>query len=325
MTDSYDFIVVGGGPAGIMAAGRAGERGKKVILLEKMDQFGKKLLMCATGRCNVTNTAPLGVFIEVYGRGGSFLRTALETFDNGKLRSFLLSYGVETIIENKGRVFPKSQRADSILKVFETYMHDYHVKIQTNSCVMRLKLENNRLLGVETNDGNIFGRNVLLATGGLSYPATGSTGDGYKLAAVVGHTIVPTYPAIIAFETAETWVKSVQGIPIKNANFTACQGGKKIVEHFGEALFTHYGISGPAVLDMSKRIVECLPQGHVRLYVDFKPKHTSEELDKILLSQVNRQGSKSVKSCLTFFIPERLALVLLNLCNIEPQKKASQI
>ncbi|MDE1890650.1 MAG: NAD(P)/FAD-dependent oxidoreductase [Planctomycetota bacterium] len=325
MTDSYDFIVVGGGPAGMMAASRAGERGKKVILLEKKDSLGKKLLMCATGRCNVTNTAPLHEFIKAYGRGGSFLRTALETFNNEKLRSFLLSYGVETVVENKGRVFPKSQRADSILKVFETHMHDYHVKIQTNSCVVRLKLENNRLLGVEANDGNIFGRNVLLATGGLSYPATGSTGDGYKLAAVAGHTIVPTYPAIIAFETAETWVKSVQGIPIKNANITASQHGKKIVEHFGEALFTHYGISGPSVLDMSKRIVECLPHEHVQLYVDFKPKHTSEELDKILLNHIKRQGRSSIKSCLTFFVPERLAIVLLNLCNIESQKKASQI
>ena len=309
----------------MMAAGRAGERGKKVILLEKMNSLGKKLLMCATGRCNVTNTASLDVFIKAYGKGGPFLRTALETFDNEKLRSFLLSYSIETVVENKGRVFPKSQRADSILNALETYMQDHQVKIQTNSHVLGLKLENNRVSGVETNRGNIFGKNVLIATGGLSYPATGSTGEGYKLAASVGHTIRPTYPAIIAFETEETWVKSLQGTPIKNVNISAYQSGKKIAEQFGEALFTHYGISGPNILDMSKRVVECLPNGSVQIHIDFKPHHTSEELDKILLNQIKRHGNKAIKSCLTFFIPEKLAPILLNLCNIEPQKKASQI
>ena len=325
MTDRYDFIVVGGGPAGMLAAGRAAERGKKVILLEKKDRLGKKLLICATGRCNVTNTAPLVVFIKAYGKGGPFLRTALETFDNEKLRSFLLSYGVETVVEHKGRVFPKSQRADSILHVLETYMRDYRVKIQTDTHVIRVKSENNHILGVETNCGNIFGQNVLIATGGLSYPATGSTGDGYKLASIAGHTINPTYPAIIAFETAETWVKSLQGTPIKNVNITAYQLGKKIAERFGEALFTHYGISGPAILDISKRLVECLPNGSIQIHIDFKPKHMAEELASILLNQIKRQGSKAVKTCLTIFVPEKLTPILLSLCNIEPQKKASQI
>ncbi|OHC05401.1 MAG: hypothetical protein A2545_03510 [Planctomycetes bacterium RIFOXYD2_FULL_41_16] len=325
MTDNYDFIVIGGGPAGMMAAGRAAERGKKVILLEKNDRLGKKLLMCATGRCNVTNTAPLQGFTEAYGKGGPFLRTALETFDNEKLRSFLLSHGVETVVENKGRVFPKSQKADSVLKALETYMRDGRVEIQTNTHVLRLISENNHVHGVETNHGNIFGHNVLITTGGLSYPATGSTGDGYKLAASVGHSIYPTYPAIVAFETEETWVKSLQGTPIKNVNISTYQLNKKIAEHFGEALFTHYGISGPAILDMSKRLVECLPNGFIQIHIDFKPNHSTEELDSILLNRIKRQGGKAIKSCLTFFIPEKLAPILLGLCNIEPHKKASQI
>ncbi|GIK11557.1 MAG: hypothetical protein UZ01_00842 [Candidatus Brocadia sinica] len=309
----------------MMAAGRAGERGKKVILLEKKDHIGKKLLMCASGRCNVTNIAPLEVFITVYGRGGYFLRTALETFDNEKLRSFLLLYGVETIVENKGRVFPKSQKADSILKALEDYMHDHQIKIQTNVHVLRLNTENNHVIGVETNHGNVLGRNVLIATGGLSYPATGSTGEGYKLASSAGHTICPTYPAIIAFETAENWVKSLQGTPVKNVNIVAYQRGKKITGQFGEALFTHYGISGPCILDMSKRLVECFPVGPVEIRIDFKPGYTSEELDDILLDQIKRHGSKAIKSCLTFFVPEKLTPVLLNLCNMDHQKKASQI
>ncbi|TVL98770.1 MAG: aminoacetone oxidase family FAD-binding enzyme [Candidatus Brocadia sp. WS118] len=321
----YDFIVIGGGPAGMMAAGRAGSRGKKVVLLEKKDQLGKKLLICASGRCNVTNTASLDLFIKAYGKGGPFLRAALQTFDNEKLCSFLLSYGIETVVENKGRVFPKSQKADSVLKALETYMHDHKVTIQTNSHVLRLNSKSNRVSGVETNSGSIFGNNILIATGGRSYPATGSAGDGYKLASSVGHTICPPYPAIIAFETEETWVKSLQGTPMKNVHITAYQSGKKIAEQFGEALFTHYGVSGPSILDMSKRIVGCLPDGSVQIRIDLKPKHTPEELDSILLDQIKRHGSKTMKACLTFFIPEKLAPIFMNLCNIEPQKKASQI
>lgn len=325
MKDQYDFIVIGGGPAGMMAACRAGGRGKKVLLLEKKDHLGKKLLLCASGRCNVTNTASLESFIKAYGKGGHFLRAALQTFNNEKLCSFLLSYGIETVVENKGRVFPKSQRAVSVLKALETCMGDHEVQIQTNSEVQQLKVESNRVSGVVTNYGNIFGKNILIATGGLSYPVTGSTGDGYILASSVGHTICPTYPAIIAFETEETWVKSLQGTPVKNVNITAYQSGKKIAERFGEALFTHYGLSGPSILDMSKRMVECLPGGSVQIRIDFKPKHMPEELESILLDQFKRYGSKAMKSCLTFFIPEKLTPICMSLCNIELHKKASQI
>lgn len=309
----------------MMAAGRAGERGKGVVLIEKKEHLGRKLLMCASGRCNVTNSAPLEVFIKAYGKGGHFLRTALDTFDNQKLRTFLLSSGVETVEENKGRVFPKSQKADSVLNALEAYMRDHRVKIQTNTTVLRLTIERNGFIKVETNHGTFFGKNILIATGGLSYPSTGSTGDGYPWASQGGHTIHTPYPAIIAFETEETWVKSVQGTPLKNVRITAHQKGKKIAEQFGEALFTHYGISGPAILDISKLLVECLPEGPIQIRVDFKPTYAHEELDKILVNQIKRHGGKAMKSCMTFFVPEKLSPMLLNLSNIDPQKKASQI
>ena len=323
--NNYDLIVIGGGPAGMMAAGRAGERGKQVLLLEKMDSPGKKLLLCARGRCNVTNTAPLHAFMQVYGRGGGFLRTALERFDNERLRAFLLSYGVETVVENKGRVFPQSQRADSILHALEAYLRDGHVTIHKNSRVSRLILEAGRVTGVETQKGIFLGKNTLIATGGVSYPSTGSTGDGYILAASAGHTIQPPRPAIIAFETEETWVKALQGTPIKNATIIAYQRNKKIAEHFGEALFTHYGISGPAILDISKTIVECLSNGPVQIHIDYKPNHALEKLDETLLHQIRKFGSKTIKSCLTLFLPEKVAHVFLGICNVDPQKKASQI
>ena len=323
--NNYDLIVIGGGPAGMMAAGRAGERERNVILLEKTDSLGKKLLLCASGRCNVTNTVPIHAFLEAYGKGGNFLRTAVQVFDNERLRSFLLTYGVETIVENKGRVFPKDQNANSILKAIKDYMHDNRVRILTNTNVLKLVTKNNTVAGVETNQGSFSGRNVLIATGGLSYPGTGSTGDGYKLASFAGHTIMPTYPAIIAFETLETWVKSVQGTPIKNARITAFQSNKIISEHFGEALFTHYGISGPAILDMSKQLVEHIKDGQLKINIDFKPSHTAEKLDKVFVNQLKRHGGKTIKSSLTLFIPEKLCYVLLNICKIDPLKKSSQI
>jgi predicted Rossmann fold flavoprotein len=323
--NNYDLIVIGGGPAGMMAAGRAGERERNVILLEKTDSLGKKLLLCASGRCNVTNTAPIHAFLEAYRKGGNFLRTAMQVFNNERLRTFLLTYGVETIVENKGRVFPKDQNANSILKAIKDYMHDNRVRILTNTNALKLITKNNTVAGVETNQGSFQSRNVLIATGGLSYPGTGSTGDGYKLASFAGHTITPTYPAIIAFETLETWVKSVQGTPIKNARITAFQSNKIISEHFGEALFTHYGISGPAILDMSKQLVEHIKDGQLKINIDFKPSHTTEKLDKVFVNQLKRHGGKTIKSSLTFFIPEKLCYVLLNICKIDSLKKSSQI
>ena len=227
MTDRYDFIVIGGGPAGMMAAGRAGERGKKVILLEKKDHLGRKLLMCATGRCNVTNTALLDIFIKAYERGGHFLRTALETFDNEKLRSFLLSYGVETVVENKGRVFPKSQKADSVLKALETYMHDHQVTIQTNSQVLRLNIESNCVSGVETNHGNIVGRNVLIATGGLSYPVTGSTGDRLYISFCRRSYNFPNIPRYYRLRDSRNMGKILTGNPHEKCAYRSVSIGKK--------------------------------------------------------------------------------------------------
>lgn len=197
--------------------------------------------------------------------------------------------------------------------------------IHKNSRVSRLILEAGRVTGVETQKGIFLGKNTLIATGGVSYPSTGSTGDGYTLAASADHTIQPPRPAIIAFETAETWVKALQGTPIKNATIIAYQRNKKVAEHFGEALFTHYGISGPAILDISKTIVECLSNGPVQLHIDFKPNHALEKLDETLLHQIRKFGSKTIKSCLTLFISEKVAHVFLGICNVDPQKKASQI
>ena len=325
MADVYDFIVIGGGPAGMMAAGRAGERGKGVILLEKNTHPGKKLLLCASGRCNVTNTASFAAFFDAYEKAGPFMRPSLGIFSHEKLRSFLSSYGVETIEESKGRVYPKSQKAESVLDALLLYLSKHRITIKKNSRVVCVKEKNKQVIGVETEGGFIAGRNVLIATGGRSYPSTGSTGDGYALASSLGHTVCKTYPAIIAFETEDAWVKQAQGTPIKNAQITACQQGRKIAQHFGEALFTHYGISGPAILSISKRIMENYGNGAVRISIDFKPNMPPAELTTQLVKKINANGGKAIKTCLTYFVPEKLSPLLLNICGIDEKKKASQI
>ncbi|WP_347275525.1 NAD(P)/FAD-dependent oxidoreductase [Candidatus Kuenenia sp.] len=325
MADVYDFIVIGGGPAGMMAAGRAGERGKSVILLEKNAHPGKKLLLCASGRCNVTNTASFAAFFDAYEKAGPFMRPSLGIFSPEKLRSFLSSYGVETIEESKGRVYPKSQKAESVLDALLSYLRIHRITIKKNSRVVCVKEKNKQVIGVETEGGFIAGRNVLIATGGRSYPSTGSTGDGYALASSLGHTICKTYPAIIAFETEDAWVKQAQGTPIKNAQITACQQGRKIAQHFGEALFTHYGISGPAILSISKRIMKNYGNGAVRISIDFKPNMSPAELTAQLVKKINANGGKAIKTSLTYFVPEKLSPLLLNICGIDEKKKASQI
>ena len=309
----------------MMAAGRAGERGKSVILLEKNANPGKKLLLCASGRCNVTNTASFAAFFDAYEKSGPFMRPSLGIFSHEKLRSFLTSYGVETIEESKGRVYPKSQKAESVLDALLSYLSTHRITIKKNSRVVCVKEKNKQVIGVETDGGFIAGRNVLIATGGRSYPSTGSTGDGYALASSLGHTICKTYPAIIAFETEDAWVKQAQGTPIKNAQITACLQGRKIAQHFGEALFTHYGISGPAILSISKRIMENYGNGAVRISIDFKPNMSPAELTAQLVKKINANGGKAIKTCLTYFVPEKLSPLLLNICGIDEKKKASQI
>lgn len=318
----------------MMAAGRAAERGKTVLLLEKNECLGKKLLISAQGRCNVTNSAPMHVFLEAYGKAGNFLRTALAAFNNERLRQFLAERGVVTIEERKGRVFPESQKAETILNALVSYMNENEVKINSGVKVVRLvsrsqaelgNEHNKKITGVETNMGAFYCRNCLIATGGLSYPSTGSTGDGYRMASEVGHSITPMYPSIVAFETAERWVTSLQGFPLKNVKIKAFQKGICVAEQFGEALFTHYGISGPTILDISKKIVESLPNGSVTLSIDLKPYSTQDELDDALLYHLKKYGGKQIKNALDGFLSPRLVPALLKICEIDEYEKASQV
>jgi predicted Rossmann fold flavoprotein len=322
----YDLLVIGGGPAGMMAAARAGERGRRVLLLERGPSLGRKLLITAGGRCNVTNYAPLPEFLKAFGRQGGFLRDAMTRFGNAELLDWLHHRGVRTVAERKGRIFPESQQAATVLDALRAALLAGGVEVRLNQRVESLRIEQGNLRGVSAAAHSALDSSaVLIATGGLSYPATGCTGDGYALARQAGHSIVEPYPAIIAFETAESWPRNIQGTPIKNVSVIARHDGRKLAENFGEALWTHYGISGPAILDISGAVVLALRKGGaVTLELDLRPADTAESLDERLLHAIKKEGKKQISTVLAGWIAERSAAQLLQLAEVDPRKKMSQ-
>jgi predicted Rossmann fold flavoprotein len=311
-----------------------------VLLLERNAALGRKLLMAAGGRCNVTNSAPITAFVAAYGHAGRFMGHALKAFDNQRLVQFLARRGVPTMEERKGRVFPESQKATAVLDALAAFMCDGGVCLRTGVRVLGLVVTGGAVAGVKADGDTFAAQNVLIATGGLSYPETGCTGDGYRIAVSAGHTLVPPRPSLVAFETEEHWPKAVQGLPLKNVGVKAKRGGYVIAEQLGETLFTHYGISGPTIHDISRRIVAAMVGerangrigdaantqhvARITLHLDLKPKTTSEDLDRRLLAQLTKFGGKRVKNALTEFLPAHLVPVLLRLAEMDPEKKASQ-
>jgi predicted Rossmann fold flavoprotein len=254
-------------------------------------------------------------------------------FGNAELLDWLHHRGVRTVAERKGRIFPESQQAATVLDALRAALQPGGVEVRLNQRVESLRIEQGNLRGVSVAahsalrnpQSAIVCSSVLIATGGLSYPATGCTGDGYALARQAGHSIVEPYPAIIAFETAEPWPRNIQGTPIKNVSVVARHDGRKLAENFGEALWTHYGISGPAILDISGTVVLALRRGGaVTLELDLRPGETAESLDERLLHAIKKEGKKQISTVLAGWIAERTAAQLLQLAEVDPRKKMSQ-
>jgi predicted Rossmann fold flavoprotein len=324
--EPFDLIVIGGGPAGLMAAGRAGERGKRVLLLERGPSLGRKLLTTGNGRCNVTNSAPLEEFIAAFGRQGNFLRHAFTVFGNTQLLDWLHGRGVETIEERLGRVFPATQEARSVLEVLAKYAASGNVTILFERRAEKILTNEQAVTGIIAGGEEFRAGKALIATGGASYPATGSTGDGYELARQAGHAVIPVFPALVAFETKEEWVRKLQGIPIKNVNIVASGIKRKLSETFGEALWTHYGISGPAIFELSRDIALSVQKfERVKFELDFRPTDQEEAIDKRLLNAIKRSGNQQIKTILAEMIPARVADVLLQVNGIEPKKLMNQV
>ena len=320
----FDVLVVGGGAAGMLAAAAAGFGGASVAILEPNEKLGKKLYITGKGRCNVTNSADMSEFIKNTPTGGRFLYSAFSAFSNTDLIALLSRYGVQTKTERGGRVFPQSDKSSDIITALTRYIKDANVELIFKKAA-KLLIENGAVFGVKLSDGKeIRAKRIILATGGLSYPQTGSTGDGHRMAKEAGHTITPTHPSLVPLVTREKWVSELMGLSLRNAEIRVTnQAGKEIYRDFGEMLFTHYGVSGPIVLSASAYMnAGDFPYG---LSIDLKPALDEQTLDKRVLRDFSALSNKDFANSLDALLPKKLIPVIISLSGIEPRKKVHDI
>lgn len=335
----------------MMAAGRAAELGANVLLLEKTERPGKKILISGKKRCNLTNAKELDDFIAMYGPNGRFLYSAFKQYFRDDLLAFLKRYGVETKTERGGRVFPASDDAGDIVKAFECYLANNGVQVQTGIRVTGISVGKGRVVGVETGAKTYRAAAVVLATGGASYPGTGSTGDGYRMAAAVGHTVTKLRPALVPLVIFETELaRSMQGVSLRNVRLTAyqCEAGEidpsmtpdidsgrgitgkhprppVIESRMGEMMMTHFGIGGPITLQMSLAIVDALERGPVSVAIDLKPALSDKELRQRLQRDFDRYSQRSYRNILKELLPQKLVDPFVEMTGIPPDKHGHQI
>ena len=322
-------IVIGGGASGMMAAITAAENGAEVILLEKNDRLGKKILITGKGRCNVTTDKDTDEIIRSFVHNGKFLYTALSSFSNQQVKYFFEEAGVPLKVERGERVFPVSDQSKDIVNALRRKMQEAGVDVWLNATVKEVLVEDGRVSGVQLVNGQkLLADHVIVATGGASYPGTGTTGDGYHFARKTGHTVVNLRPSLIPLECAEGYVKALQGLSLKNVNFTIeTSQGKKLIQDFGEMLFTHFGISGPIVLSCSYKAVDYWQKNKEPLtgIIDFKPALSPEKLDARILRDIEEQKNKQLKNALHGLMPSKLIPVFIQKSGISPDKAMHQI
>ena len=322
----HDIAVIGAGPAGIMAAIRASQLKRYVALIERNDSIGKKILLTGKGRCNITNAAPLDVFIKKFGREGNFLRTAFSSFSNDDLMDFFKSNGLELKIERQARVFPSTDSASSVVKVLERLLAENRVKVLYNMRVKEIKKEGSSFNLDFENGANVKVKKVILATGGASYKATGSSGDGFRIAKKLGHTVQNLSAGLVPLKAKEAWVNELQGLSLENISISFVNGKKKIASEIGEIVFTHFGVSGPLVLDMSAKVVSLLESDReVRLLINLKPALKPEQLQKRLLNEFIRKGNLKLENVMKGLLPHRLIDIFIRIASLDPEKKANQV
>ena len=320
------IIVIGGGAAGIMAAIKAAENGASVTLLEKMPQIGRKLRITGKGRCNLTNTADISEVVKNIPGNGKFLYSALKNFSPIDTVNFFESLGVKTKIERGGRVFPASDDASEVIDALIKKLAILGVEVKTNSPVKEILSENKKIVGVKVGDKIFNADNYILATGGASYPATGSSGDGFKFARRLGHTVTEILPALVPLEVEEDFVRDLQGLSLKNVRVKLLAEGKKIAEQFGEMLFTHFGVSGPIILTLSGQAAKLLAaKNFVELEINLKPALTPEQLDARILRDFEKFRGKIVKNALIDLLPSKLIPIVLDLSYIPEEKRVDEI
>lgn len=317
-------IVIGGGPAGMMAAGTAAKNGSRVILLEKNDRVGRKLFITGKGRCNVTNdTDPESLIANTPGNP-YFLYSAFYGFTSQDTMSFFEDLGVKLKVERGNRVFPVSDKSGDIVKAMERFVKTSGAELRLNAKADGIVIKDGKVSGVKTGGRVVPCDSVVIATGGISYTATGSDGDGYRFAKAAGHSVTKLYPSLVPLRAKEKWVSSLMGLSLKNVRLTVKVDGKEVYSDFGEMLFTHYGISGPLVLTASRYVTEKTDK-KIEAYIDLKPALNDKELDTRLLKDFAKYANKDFKNALDDLLPIKLIPVIIALSGISPEKKVNSI
>ena len=318
---NFDGIIIGGGPAGMFAAITAAQRGQKVLLLERNDRLGKKLLITGKGRCNVTNDCTVDEVLKNVPRNGRFLYSALNLCPPDFVMNFFATAGCPLKTERGNRVFPVSDRSQSVLETLQREMRRTGVQVRTDR-VKEILTQDGVVSGVRGQNATYGCSWVILATGGLSYPTTGSTGDGYTMAAALGHTIIPAQGSLVPLETAGSDAQDMQGLSLRNVDVKLLDSkGKKLFTDFGELLFTHFGVSGPTVLSASAH----LKGENCRLVIDLKPALEESKLDARLLRDLEMYKNRSMENALTDILPRSVIPVLLRRLEIDPSMQANSL
>lgn len=325
--DAMKVYVIGGGPAGMMAACSAAYHGASVTLLEKKERLGRKLSITGKGRCNLTSAVELDQFMQGYAGNGRFLYSSLHAFSNQDLMDFFRSRGLELKVERGQRVFPVSDEAHDVVKILQKELQQLNVEVVTDARVDSLVTKGSGFT-ITCGSRHYFAPKVIVATGGLSYPGTGSTGDGYRWARLLGHHVVDPRPGLVPLVAEEDWIPQLKGLSLKNVQAASYQlDGKRINSEFGEMLFTHFGLSGPIILSMSRDIGEHLHKTgrKVRITIDLKPALTWEQVEARLQRDLDRYARRHFANSLDDLLPRKLIPVIVSLSGIDPHQESGQI
>ena len=321
-----NVIVVGGGAAGMMAAVFAARNGQNVQLLEKNERLGKKLFITGKGRCNITNAADIEDLFTAVTSNPKFLYSGFYSFTNQQVIDFFEELGVKTKIERGERVFPVSDHSSDVIAAFSRELKSLGVSVSLHTEVKELLCEQDKVCGVLlTNGKKMKADAVIVATGGISYPSTGSTGDGYRFAKETGHRVTELLPSLVPMEVRQWYAKELQGLSLRNIEICITDGKKKLYEEFGEMLFTHYGVTGPVILSASSVVGKTLRKKELTLHIDLKPALSEEQLDKRILREFDANHNKQYKNSIDSLFPAKLKPVMIELSEIEPEKKVNEI
>ncbi len=319
-------LVIGGGAAGMMAAVAAAGNGAQVLLLEKNEKLGKKLFITGKGRCNITNAADLEDLFSAVVSNPKFLYSSFYSFTNDQVISFFEELGVQTKVERGGRVFPVSDHSSDVIRALEREMDRLGVEIRLRTEVKELIIENSTVKGVLLSSGKkMYVDAVIAATGGISYPSTGSTGDGYRFAGQCGHKVTELLPSLVPMEVKEWYARELMGLSLRNIEIRVTDGKKKLYQEFGEMLFTHYGVTGPVILSASSIVGKKLKEKELTLHIDLKPALTEEQLDKRVLREFEENHNRQFKNAVDSLFPSKLRPIMVELSGIPEEKKVHEI